>query len=95
MTSSKKGGGLAAFAVNTPVTVQGALASTKARAEAVSATDVDRQRGKGAMVSLTVRVSQEQWRRIHELAVHEGKSINALSIEGITRLFQEKGLPAL
>lgn len=95
MTTAKKGGGLAAFAVNTPVTAPAALASTKARAEAVSAPDADRQRGKGVMVSLTVRVSRDQWRRIHELAVHEGKSINAVAIEGISRLFQEKGLKAL
>lgn len=47
------------------------------------------------MVSLTVRVSRDQWRRIHELAVYEGKSINAVAIEGISRLFQEKGLKSL
>lgn len=91
MTTSKKGGGLAAFAVNPPVTVPAALAGTKAEA----APDTDRQRGKGAMVSLTVRVNRDQWRRIHELAVHEGKSINAVAIEGISRLFQEKGLKVL
>lgn len=93
MTTSKKGGGLAAFAVNAPAHTVAAPAGPKAQAEA--APDADRQRGKGVMVSLTVRVNRDQWRRIHELAVHEGKSINAVAIEGISRLFQEKGLKAL
>jgi len=95
MTSAKKTGGLAAFAINTPVSVQSTLAAPKSGGEAVSGGEADRQRGKGATVSLTVRVSRDQWRRIHELAVHEGKSINAVAIEGISRLFQEKGLKAL
>ena len=93
MTTSKKGGGLAAFAVNTLVTPQVAPAGTKAQVEPTH--DADRQRGKGVTVSLTVRVNRDQWRRIHELAIHEGKSINAVAIEGISRLFQEKGLKAL
>lgn len=94
MTTPKKGGGLAAFAANTPATTQAPLAATKTRTDDVLA-GADRQRGKGAMVSLTVRVSRDQWRRIHELAVYEGKSINAVAIEGISRLFQEKGLKSL
>lgn len=95
MTTPKKGGGLAAFAANTPVSVQATLAATKAQTEDVGTGDADRQRGKGAMVSLTVRVSRDQWRRIHELAVYEGKSINTVAIEGVSRLFQEKGLKPL
>ena len=89
MTTKK--GSLADFAVQKPATAAAALADTHARAAAVA----DRQRGKGSMVSLTVRVSRDQWQRIHELALHEGRSINAVAIEGISRLFQEKGLKPL
>lgn len=95
MTTPKKGGSLSAFAVGTPAAAQSALATTKTRAGDTLADSADRQRGKGALVSLTVRVSRDQWRRIHELAVHEGKSINAVAIDGISRLFQEKGLKSL
>lgn len=87
MTTKKSS--LADFAVQKPITAA-ALADTP-----VQATVADRQRGKGSMVSLTVRVSRDQWQRIHELALHEGHSINALAIEGISRLFQEKGLKPL
>jgi len=86
-----KKGSLADFAVQKPATAAAALADTHTRAAAV----MDRQRGKGSMVSLTVRVSREQWGRIHELAVHDGRSINTMAIEGLSRLLQEKGLPPL
>ena len=87
MTTIKKSS-LADFAVNKPAAAVVAEASA-------STTVADRQRGKGSMVSLTVRVSRDQWQRIHELALHEGHSINALAIEGISRLFLEKGLKSL
>lgn len=86
MTTKK--GSLADFAVQKPAQT---LADTRERTTGV----IDRQRGKGSMVSLTVRVSRDQWQRIHELALHDGHSINALAIEGISRLFQEKGLKTL
>jgi hypothetical protein len=91
--STKKSSGLAQFGlVNNP----GAPApASVAQPAAPAADDQTRQRGKGAMVSLTVRVSREQWQRIHELAMHDGKSINAMAIEGISRLFKEKGLKPL
>ena len=54
-----------------------------------------RERGKGATVSLTVRLSRADWERVHQLAVSEGKSINALALKGLGRLFKEKGLPEI
>jgi len=54
-----------------------------------------RERGKGDVVSLTVRLPRSEWERLHQLAVSEGISINKLAIKGLSRLFAEKGLPPL
>lgn len=53
----------------------------------------ERKRGKGEMVSLTVRVTRLQWERLHQLAVAEGVSIQNLCIAGLANVFQKKGLP--
>lgn len=87
--SKQRGTGLAAFAVR-PV-----AAVPAAAIEGPVGTTSERQRGKRAMVSLTVRVSREQWERLHELGLHEGRSINQLAIDGLSRLFAEKGLKPL
>lgn len=55
----------------------------------------NRNRGKGEKVALTVRLSRAKWERVHQLAVAEGVSIQALAIEGLSKIFTEKGLPAL
>ena len=85
--SKQRGTGLAAFAIRPVAVVATPSVDTPAPSE--------RQRGKGAMVSLTVRVTREQWERLHELGLHEGRSINQLAIDGFSRLFVEKGLKAL
>lgn len=89
--TKQRGTGLAAFAVR-----PAAVAPSAVLSEGLSvASNTDRQRGKRAMVSLTVRVSREQWERLHELGLHEGRSINQLAIDGLSRLFAEKGLKPL
>lgn len=55
----------------------------------------DRQRGKGEVVALTVRLSRGDWERLHQLAVAEGVSIQRLAMRGFSRVFEEKGLPGL
>lgn len=54
-----------------------------------------RVRGKGGVVALTVRLARADWERVHQLAVSEGISIQALAVEGLSKLFVEKGLPGL
>lgn len=54
-----------------------------------------RGRGKGETVALTVRLSREDWQRVHQLALSEGLSIQKLAVEGLSRLFEEKGLKRL
>ena len=54
-----------------------------------------RTRGKGALVGITLRLSREQWDRLHDRARAEGVSLNALALRGLSRLFEERGLPPL
>ncbi len=66
----------------------------------VSSTPIDaaatvRQRGKGEVVALTVRLPRADWERLHQLAVAEGTSIQQLAVRGLSRIFTDKGLPAL
>jgi hypothetical protein len=59
--------------------------------------ETPRRRRKGAkdIVCLTLRMSQSQWRKIHDLSLNEGLSINQLALDGISKLLTEKGLPPL
>lgn len=52
----------------------------------------ERKKGKGEKVSLTVRLSREQWHRVHELARTEGTNFQDLAIQGLAKIFKEKGL---
>ncbi|MDD4913340.1 MAG: hypothetical protein PHP57_13690 [Sideroxydans sp.] len=54
-----------------------------------------RERGKGNIVALTIRLSRADWERVHQLAVSEGRSIQVLAVEGLSKMFVEKGLPGL
>lgn len=54
-----------------------------------------RQRGKGDIVALTVRLSRADWERVHQLAVAEGTSIQQLALKGLSKVFAEKGLPGM
>ncbi len=54
-----------------------------------------RGRGKKEVVALTVRLPRAQWERLHQLAAAEGTSIQALAVQGLSRVFTERGLPGL
>ena len=64
-------------------------------ASTTPSTTKTRARGKGEIVSLTVRLPRADWLRLHQLAVSEGTSIQALAVEGLSKVFVEKGLPKL
>ena len=57
--------------------------------------DVSLTVGEGEMVALTLRVNREQWRRLHELALAEGLSLNQLALQGLTEIFVKRGLKPL
>ncbi len=58
-------------------------------------TGEERQRAKKDVVALTVRLQRSEWERLHQLAVSEGLSIQALAVRGLNRVFTDKGLPKL
>lgn len=80
--------GLAAFTRKTPPLGE-------ASAPPIDAAATVRQRGKGEVVALTVRLPRADWERLHQLAVAEGTSIQQLAVRGLSRQFTEKGLPPI
>jgi hypothetical protein len=54
-----------------------------------------RTKAKGNTVALTLRLTRDQWERVHQLALVEGISINRLALVALSKVFQEKGLPGL
>lgn len=87
---TKKPIGLAAF------TKQGKTLESSEDTQLVDTSEVKaRQRGKGDVVALTVRLSRDDWQRVHQLALSEGISIQKLTVEGLSKLFEAKGLKGL
>ena len=71
-------------------------ASTKAQvaaAKPVSAAPAGPK--KDERVPITVRLDKTQWRRVKELALDEGSSVQELAVRGLSRLLEEKGLDPL
>ena len=54
-----------------------------------------RKKAMGDVVHVTLRLDREQWERAHQLARSEGVSLNQLAIDGISKLLEDRGLPAL
>ena len=54
-----------------------------------------RGRGKGPRVGIAVRLGHEDWYRVHDLAVREHTSLQALIVRGLSALMEERGLPPL
>ena len=93
MTTKKKPTGLASFA-NPKLKPSQAPTAPAETTEGQGSTSV-RTRGKGQKVVITLRFTRKQWETVHEFALSEGTSIQQLGIRGLSRLLQEKGLPAL
>lgn len=54
-----------------------------------------RRRAQGETVALTVRIPRAEWARLHQLAVAEGVSLQALALNGLSKVFAEHGLPPI
>jgi len=54
-----------------------------------------RTRGQKPMVAMSFRISRQDWERLHLLAIADGVSINTLTLRGLSKLFEERGLPGL
>jgi predicted DNA binding CopG/RHH family protein len=72
-----------------------AFTARKTASETAPMAPTERKRGKGNVVSMTVRLSRADWERVHQLAVAEGTSIQQLALRGLSKVFAEKGLPSI
>jgi hypothetical protein len=54
-----------------------------------------RKRAQGETVALTVRLARADWARLHQLAVAEGVSLQALATIGLSKVLADHGLPPL
>ncbi len=54
-----------------------------------------RKRGQGETVAITVRLTREQWERLHQFAISEGDSLQGLALRGLSLLLQNKGLSGI
>lgn len=54
-----------------------------------------RTRAKNASVALTVRLTRQQWERLHQLALADGVSLQQLIVLSLGSLFRSRGLPEL
>ena len=54
-----------------------------------------RARAQKAIVAMSFRITRQDWERIHQLAITEGVSINTLTLRGLSKLFEERGLPGM
>lgn len=91
---TKKESGLASYAVEKAVP-QAAVAVPGESAPVAPAEKKKRGRGKGPVVTISVRLPRNEWQRLHMLGVTEGKSIQVMAIEGLSTLFVKNGLPEL
>lgn len=87
--------GLAAFTRKGAGVPAASVEQAPASPAIVDADGASRKRGKGELVALTVRLPRAEWERVHQLAVAEGVSIQALAVKGLSLVFNEKGLPGL
>ena len=90
-TANHKGGAASAA----PVVAAAVPASVAPPVVQVAAPEAPRQRGKSDQVALTVRLPRGEWERLHQLAVAEGTSMQRLAVKGLSKVFEEKGLPGM
>ncbi len=54
-----------------------------------------RSRAQKSVVAMSFRISRQDWERLHQLAIADGVSINTLTLRGLSKLFEERGLPGI
>jgi hypothetical protein len=59
------------------------------------ASPVGRKRAQGDTVALTVRLPRAEWARLHQLAVAQSTSLQALAVEGFDAVLGKQGLPPI
>ena len=92
--------GLASFTKRGQQAVAAATAEVTPGANAVAVPAAQplargRMRAQKAVVSMSFRLSRQDWERLHQLAIADGVSINTLTLRGLSKLFEERGLPGM
>lgn len=72
-----------------PVLTEGPLSSPIAQFEGKERVSDNRKRG------IMIRLAPEQWHRIHELALRENASVQALGLYAFSQVLEARGLPPL
>ncbi len=88
LASFTKRGQQSATLESPPVTETSAVATTPPQPHA-------RARAQKSVVAMSFRISRQDWERLHQLAITEGVSINTLTLRGLSKLFEERGLPGM
>lgn len=87
---------LTKFAITPPAPLPAAASETPAATMAATSTaPTGRGRGKNSRVGVAVRLGHEDWYRVHDLAVREHTSLQALIVTGLSALLEQRGLPPL
>lgn len=74
----------------------GLAAFTKHQTAPESAHEADiRTKAKKETVAVTLRLTRDQWERVHQLARAEGVSLNQLALHGLSKLLEDRGLASL
>lgn len=90
LASFTKRGQLTA-AVESPAVVETPAAATPTKTTQRG----PRERAQKPVVAMSFRISRQDWERLHQLAMVEGVSINTLTLRGLSKLFEERGLPGM
>lgn len=91
--------GLASFTkrgqLNTAVESTAVVETPAAAPSPIAPQRGPRERAQKAVVAMSFRISRQDWERLHQLAMVEGVSINTLTLRGLSKLFEERGLPGM
>lgn len=91
--------GLASFTKrgqqSAPLETSQAVATATVPATTETAQPHARARAQKSVVAMSFRISRPDWERLHQLAITEGVSINTLTLRGLSKLFEERGLPGV
>ena len=87
---TNRGKQTASLVETTPVTEQASVPLAAAAPKTHA-----RARAQKAVVAMSFRITRQDWERVHQLAITEGVSINTLTLRGLSKLFEERGLPGI
>lgn len=85
---TKRGQPAASAEISPPAETTVGIAATQSHPRA-------RTRAQKEVVAMSYRITRQDWERVHQLAITEGVSINTLTLRGLSKLFEARGLPGM